>query len=355
MSRLKVTEESLARVAGFVADGEKPAAIAHEMGWSRSTAGVAVRLLRQRAVTASLVAHHTRRTQPYVGAPKAPAKEAAHEGNVLLAAALGAFDRDGHRLRVFGTADRPLFVALDVCAALEIANVSDACSRVEEGERERVTVNEPIIGSTESGTIPRTYVCITFTGLIDLALTSRKETARGYRQWVTSVVLPSIHKSGSYGVEAPSLGNTLRAMAGLADDHQRLAAAHADTRHLAESTKDDVASLGKDVRALARRRPPKQVSMLATPDRLAVLCQVLDIEVGEGAYAEVGPDMDAVGAKKHEVNGKLKRKIKCPRDEWDLENFAVACAILEVDHGYSMAKTRRALSANALPVSTVAP
>ncbi|MNF96368.1 Phage antirepressor protein KilAC domain protein [compost metagenome] len=44
-------------------------------------------------------------------------------------------------------------------------------------------------------------------GLYSLILTSRKESAKRFKKWVTGEVLPSIRKTGSFGVAAPDLTN----------------------------------------------------------------------------------------------------------------------------------------------------
>jgi prophage antirepressor-like protein len=105
----------------------------------------------------------------------------------------------------------PIFVGKDACAALEMRNHRQALSRLDSDERitmkmpkgmtnnhplsrqEGVISNDPLGGSQE-------MVFITESGLYALILSSRKPSARKFRKWVTSVVLPAIREHGFYSV-----------------------------------------------------------------------------------------------------------------------------------------------------------
>lgn len=84
------------------------------------------------------------------------------------------------------------FVATDVCRVLEIANPSDAYSRMDEDEK-AVRVMDTAGG-------PQQVVMINEAGLYSLVLTSRKAQAKRFRRWVTHDVLPSLRKTGSYSL-----------------------------------------------------------------------------------------------------------------------------------------------------------
>jgi len=49
--------------------------------------------------------------------------------------AIVPFDFNGFELRTLGTIEDPLFVAADVCAVLDIGNVSAACDGLEDDEK----------------------------------------------------------------------------------------------------------------------------------------------------------------------------------------------------------------------------
>ena len=84
----------------------------------------------------------------------------------------------------------PWFVAADVCAALEIANPSDALRRLDGDER--------TLDSIEGASNGLPVNLINESGLYSLIMGSRKPEAKRFKRWVTSEVLPSIRKTGSY-------------------------------------------------------------------------------------------------------------------------------------------------------------
>lgn len=91
----------------------------------------------------------------------------------------------------------PWFVAKDVCLALNIVNHNDAISRLDDDERGVATTDT--LGGKQSISV------VNESGLYNLIFQSRKAEARVFRKWVTNEVLPSIRKTGRYGMgpEAP--------------------------------------------------------------------------------------------------------------------------------------------------------
>ena len=88
----------------------------------------------------------------------------------------------------------PLFCAKDVCDALGYKRVSDAISgHVEEEDTVKCRT------LTNGGAQLMLY--INESGLYSLILSSKLESARRFKHWVTSEVLPSIRKQGGYMVE----------------------------------------------------------------------------------------------------------------------------------------------------------
>lgn len=101
------------------------------------------------------------------------------------------FDYGEAHVRCGGTADKPWFVAKDVCEVLGISNHSDAIGRLDSDEKDEVGITDPI------GRKQKTAV-VYESGLYALIFTSRKEEAKAFKKWVTSEVLPSIRKTGTY-------------------------------------------------------------------------------------------------------------------------------------------------------------
>nr|DAK82367.1 MAG TPA: hypothetical protein [Caudoviricetes sp.] len=94
----------------------------------------------------------------------------------------------------------PLFCLADICNILELQS-SAVIRRLEEG----VTSNHPL--PTNGGIQQLTFV--NEEGLYDVILGSRKESTKPFRKWVTSEVLPSIRKTGSYSVKPMSQAELL--------------------------------------------------------------------------------------------------------------------------------------------------
>ena len=98
-------------------------------------------------------------------------------------------------IRTAGTAQEPIFCAADICRALGYSNgrkaISDHC---DEGD---VTKRDT---PTSSGVQSMTFV--NESGMYSLIFGSKLESAKQFKKWVTSEVLPSIRKHGMYATEA---------------------------------------------------------------------------------------------------------------------------------------------------------
>ena len=95
-----------------------------------------------------------------------------------------------------GEQGEPLFCAKDVCDALKHTNSRRAIAKlVDEGDvTKRYT-------PTKSGNQVMTF--INESGLYALILSSKLESAKRFKHWVTSEVLPSIRKQGGYMIARP--------------------------------------------------------------------------------------------------------------------------------------------------------
>lgn len=83
--------------------------------------------------------------------------------------------------------DKPMFCLTDICKALEMSNPTMVAQRLDEDERTKLDLGRQ--GETNF---------ITESGLYAVILRSDKPNAKKFRKWVTSEVLPSIRKTGSY-------------------------------------------------------------------------------------------------------------------------------------------------------------
>ena len=114
--------------------------------------------------------------------------------------ALKLFENPLFKVRVIMRLGDPWFVAKDACDCLEIADVSQACKNLDDDEKQ-VVARSPELSLlfTESSNAP-TMTLISESGLYALVMRSNKPKAKVFRKWVTSEVLPSIRKTGGYGI-----------------------------------------------------------------------------------------------------------------------------------------------------------
>ena len=105
------------------------------------------------------------------------------------------------QVRTLGTPDEPWFCATDICKALGYTNGRKAVAdHVDEGDvtkRDTPTTNQY---GTEV-TLQMTYV--NESGLYALIFGSKLPTAKAFKRWVTSEVLPAIRKTGKYSANVP--------------------------------------------------------------------------------------------------------------------------------------------------------
>lgn len=88
----------------------------------------------------------------------------------------------------------PWWVAADVCGVLELSEPHRSLAILDEDEKGRHSMTTP--GGHQDMTV------INEAGLYSLILRSRKPQAKRFKRWITHEVLPSIRKTGGYGVIA---------------------------------------------------------------------------------------------------------------------------------------------------------
>lgn len=87
--------------------------------------------------------------------------------------------------------NEPHFVGKDIANALGYSNTRDALLRhVEEEDKADVVIHD--------GSQKRSVIGINESGMYSLILGSKLESAKKFKRWVTSEVLPTLRKTGSY-------------------------------------------------------------------------------------------------------------------------------------------------------------
>ena len=94
---------------------------------------------------------------------------------------------EGSNVRMIEKDGEPWWVLTDVCKVLQLSNPSIVAQRLDDDERSKSN-----LGRQGEATI------ISESGLYAVILRSDKPQAKPFRKWVTSEVLPSIRRTGSY-------------------------------------------------------------------------------------------------------------------------------------------------------------
>lgn len=96
-------------------------------------------------------------------------------------------------IRVVIINNEPWFAAVDVCHALDIKNVSDAVKKLDDDEKGIALTDTP--GGQQQ------LLIVNEPGLYSLVLSSRKESAKRFKRWLTHDVIPTLRKTGTYSVQ----------------------------------------------------------------------------------------------------------------------------------------------------------
>ena len=108
---------------------------------------------------------------------------------------LQVFDYNSNKVRTVEQDGEPWFVLKDVCQVLgmDTAQLKKVANRLDADEKGRTQITTP-------GGEQDTWI-INESGLYSVILRSDKPEAKPFRKWVTSEVLPSIRRHGSYAAD----------------------------------------------------------------------------------------------------------------------------------------------------------
>ena len=111
---------------------------------------------------------------------------------------LSIFTFENHTVRTLSKDNEPWFIASDICKALKLENTTKAIKNLDDDEK-ALTLIQGLNRGNEQVNI------ISESGMYTLVLRCRDAVKKGtiphrFRKWVTSEVLPSIRKTGSYSL-----------------------------------------------------------------------------------------------------------------------------------------------------------
>jgi prophage antirepressor-like protein len=101
------------------------------------------------------------------------------------------FSFENAQVRALGTPDLPLFVAVDAAGALGYKDKTNAI-------KQHVDPEDLIKSEIETAGGRQVVNCVNESGLYALIFGSKLESAKRFKRWVTSEVLPAIRRTGRY-------------------------------------------------------------------------------------------------------------------------------------------------------------
>lgn len=104
------------------------------------------------------------------------------------------FKFESHEVRTVVINGEPWFVLADLCKALDLTNPSMVADRIDSDALSTTEVIDSM-GRAQTARI------VSEAGLYEVVFLSRKPEAKAFKRWVTHEVIPSIRKTGSYGVQ----------------------------------------------------------------------------------------------------------------------------------------------------------
>lgn len=116
------------------------------------------------------------------------------------------FNFENHEVRSILLSDEPWFVGKDVAEALGYSKARNAIATHIDSEDKKDAPIQGTLGGVQEMTV------INESGLYSLVLSSKLPSAKKFKRWVTSEVLPALRKTGQYQVKELS-GSELMAKA----------------------------------------------------------------------------------------------------------------------------------------------
>ena len=105
-------------------------------------------------------------------------------------------------IRIVGTYDSPMFVALDICKILGLTNTTETLRNLPDKWKRMKEISD--LRETETASRSRNMQvmnCITEAGLYKIIMRSNKPIAQKFQEFVCEEILPSIRKTGEFNMK----------------------------------------------------------------------------------------------------------------------------------------------------------
>lgn len=157
---------------------------------------------------------------------------------------------EGQDVRTTTWNDQPAWVARDVC---QVCGLSDhtAMHTKDLDDEEKGSISIATLGGSQS------VVVVSESGLWAIVLKSRKPEAKRFKKWLTSEVIPSIRKTGSYtipGVEPPQVVQSNPVLEKILEI---LAQGHVETKARIHDIEETQSEHSKRIEHLEKVAPPE--------------------------------------------------------------------------------------------------
>lgn len=205
---------------------------------------------------------------------------------------------DFGEIRTVVIENEPWFVSKDVAKSLGYKNTNQSVKDNTDEEDRGVS---PI--ATPSGT--QNMVIVNESGLYSLIFGSKLESAKKFKKWVTSEVLPSIRKHGTY--QLPQ--STDDKIALLAQGHQELREDINDIKNEIEELKNDLPLFPSEAEEISNVVKRKGVDILGGKQSKAYRNKSLQHKVYSNLYANLKYNFE-VSSYKSIKRGQCKEAIK---------------------------------------------
>ncbi len=214
--------------------------------------------------------------------------------------------------------DEPMFCLADICRVLEIKNVSDCKSRL----RQKGIVTTDTI--TNGG--KQKMIFIDESNLYKTIFQSRKESAERFTEWVTSEVLPSIRKTGSYSKPL----TTSEQIRLLAQGNTELAERVDKVEDKITSIEEETPLYGCEIEEVQKHVRKKGIEVLGGKDSNAYKDGGIRGSVYSDIYKQLKREFGCVATYKS-----IKRKYLADVHEF-IDTYLLPIALAEVVHDTNM-------------------
>lgn len=221
-------------------------------------------------------------------------------------------------IRTITKDNEPMFCLADVCRILEIKNVSDCKSRLR--QKGVVTTDTLTNGGKQK------MVFIDESNLYKTIFQSRKDSAERFTDWVTSEVLPSIRKTGSYSKPL----TTSEQIRLLAQGNTELTERVDKVEDKITSIEEDTPLYGCEIEEVQKHVRKKGIEVLGGKDSNAYKDGGIRGSVYSDIYKQLKREFGCVATYKS-----IKRKYLADVHEF-IDTYLLPIALAEVVHDTNM-------------------